>query len=145
MVCVIKENKNVKIFLIGAAAYSALELLWRGHTHWTMSVVGGTCFVCICKLSKKMKKSVMWKKCLAGTGVITAIEFVSGLIVNKKYNLDVWDYSALPLNVMGQICLPYCGLWFLLCVPAFWLSDYINYSLDRKTLIIEKHILSKKQ
>lgn len=133
----IKENKTVRIFCIGAATYSVIEVLWRGHTHWTMSLVGGTCFVCICGLSKRMQKSVMWKKCLAGTGVITAIEFVSGLIVNKKFHLGVWDYSSLPLNVLGQICLPYCALWFLLCIPAFWLSDYINYTAGRQ-LISEK-------
>ena len=134
----IKENKNVRIFFIGAATYSALEMLWRGHTHWTMGVVGGACFVCICKLSKRMSSSPMWKKCLAGTVAITSIEFLSGLIVNKKYNLGVWDYSSLPLNIMGQICLPYCALWFLLCIPAFWLGDYMNYISERKAGILKK-------
>lgn len=128
----LKENEVIKNFIVGAGLYSAIEILWRGHTHWTMAIVGGTCFVCICKLSKKMKQSFMWKKCLAGTGVITGIEFVCGLIVNKKYNLNVWDYSSVPLNIMGQVCLPYCALWFLLCIPAFWLGDYMNYSHDRK-------------
>jgi uncharacterized membrane protein len=138
MVCVIRESKNLKAFIFGAATYSTLEIIWRGHTHWTMGVVGGACFVCICKLSRQMKSSATWKKCLAGTGAITAIEFVSGLIVNKKLGLGVWDYSSLPMNLLGQICLPYCALWFLLCIPAFWLGDYINYLHDRKAPLIQK-------
>ena len=32
---------------------------------------------------------------------------------------NVWDYSDMPLNLYGQICLPFTGLWFLLCIPAF--------------------------
>ena len=29
------------LFLLGAAGYSLLEVLWRGYTHWTMGVTGG--------------------------------------------------------------------------------------------------------
>lgn len=134
----IRESKNLKAFIFGAATYSTLEIIWRGHTHWTMGVVGGACFVCICKLSRQMQGSATWKKCLAGTGAITAIEFVSGLIVNKKLGLGVWDYSSLPMNLLGQICLPYCALWFLLCIPAFWLGDYINYLQDSKSPLLQK-------
>ncbi|MBR5773618.1 MAG: hypothetical protein IKY44_02080 [Clostridia bacterium] len=138
MVCVINGCKNLKIFLLGAATYPTLEIFWRGHTHWTMGVVGGACFVCICRLADRMHRCAMWKKCLAGTGAITAIEFVSGLIVNKKLGLGVWDYSSQPLNLLGQICLPYCTLWFLLCIPAFWLGEYINYMQSKNKLIITK-------
>ena len=139
----IKENETIKSFLIGAGLYSAIELLWRGYTHWTMAIVGGACFVCINKLSQIMKSSAMWKKCLAGTGAITAIEFVCGMIVNRKYGLNVWDYSSVPLNIMGQVCLPYCALWFLLCIPAFWLSDYINYSHNSKFKAIKSVKIKK--
>ncbi len=128
----LKENESFKNFFIGAFIYFAVELLWRGHSHWTMAVIGGVCFVLIYKLSRRMSRSPLWLKCLAGTGVITTVEFVCGIIVNKQFRLNVWDYSSEPLNIMGQICLPYCVLWFLLCIPAFWLSDYINYSRERK-------------
>jgi hypothetical protein len=67
-------GKNLKTFLLGAATYPTLEILWRGHTHWTMGVVGGACFVCICKLASRMSKCATWKKCLAGTCAITSIE-----------------------------------------------------------------------
>ena len=30
-------------FSVGAAGYSALEIAVRGHTHWTMAVLGGLC------------------------------------------------------------------------------------------------------
>lgn len=30
-------------------------------------------------------------------------------------HLGVWDYSAAPFNLLGQICLPFTLLWFPLC------------------------------
>ena len=33
------------IFVVGEIGYSLLEILWRGYTHWTMSLTGGLCFL----------------------------------------------------------------------------------------------------
>ena len=33
--------KCALLFLIGGALYYCIEILWRGHSHWTMAVVGG--------------------------------------------------------------------------------------------------------
>ena len=41
------------------------------------------------------------------------------LTYKKELGWNVWDYSSMPLNLYGQICLPFSGLWFLLCIPAF--------------------------
>ena len=46
------------------------------------------------------------------------LEFLFGLLVNRVLHLHVWDYSALPLNIMGQICLPFSLIWFVLTIPA---------------------------
>lgn len=35
------------LFLIGGCLYYCIEILWRGHSHWTMAVVGGICFLVI--------------------------------------------------------------------------------------------------
>ena len=53
-----------------------------------------------------------------GSLIITVVEFLFGLLVNRVLHLHVWDYSALPLNIMGQICLPFSLIWFVLTIPA---------------------------
>ena len=53
--------------------------------------------------------------------IITAIEFAAGCIVNLWLQMDVWDYSFLPLNLFGQVCLLYTFLWALLCIPVAYL------------------------
>ena len=58
-------------------------------------------------------------QCLCGALLITALEFTVGVADNLVMGWNVWDYSSMPLNLYGQICLPFSGLWFLLCIPAF--------------------------
>lgn len=38
-----KKWENAVIFLSGAGGYYAIELAWRGRSHWTMALTGGTC------------------------------------------------------------------------------------------------------
>lgn len=64
-----------------------------------------------------------------GACFITAMELVSGLILNVWLGLGIWDYSAIPLNFMGQICLPFSILWVLLSVVAVVLDDWLRYWL----------------
>jgi len=46
--------------------------------------------------------------------------------VNIVLGWEVWDYSQLPLNIMGQVCLLYSGMWFFISMPAIWLSAWID-------------------
>ena len=34
---------RIFLFLLGGGGYAALELAWRGTTHWTMFAAGGAC------------------------------------------------------------------------------------------------------
>ncbi len=112
-----KAKTYLKIYSIGAIGYSILEILWRGYTHWTMSIVGGICFSIIFKINSVFKKSKTVFKCLLGSGAITAVEFISGVIINIVLKWNVWDYSRFRFNIKGQICPVYSALWFVLCLP----------------------------
>jgi uncharacterized membrane protein len=116
----------VAIFVIGESGYSLIELFWRGYTHWTMSITGGLCFLSIYKLNTRMLKASFWKKCLASTSLITGIEFVCGCVINRWLKWDVWNYQAQRLNFMGQICLIYSCLWFLLSIPTLCLCNFLK-------------------
>ena len=70
-------------------------------------------------ISAEMKKAHLLKKCLLGAVIITAVEFVFGVIFNMSLNMNVWDYNGVPFNILGQICLPYSILWFGICFILF--------------------------
>ena len=115
------------IFVFGAVGYSAVEILWRGHTHWTMALAGGLCAVLIYVFSAAFPGMPLWIKSLAGALVITGVEFAAGMLVNVVLGWDVWDYSKRPFNIYGQICLLYSFLWFLMCIPLVKLFDYFRH------------------
>lgn len=66
---------------------------------------------------------------LIGACIITVAELITGIIVNIWLGLGVWDYSNLPFNFMGQICLPFFFAWILLSCIAIFLDDYMRYRL----------------
>lgn len=114
------------IFVVGEIGYSLLEILWRGYTHWTMSLTGGLCFLLMYSLNQRMAGSSLMKRCLAAALLITAVEFAVGCLVNLGLNWQVWDYGDWPLNLFGQVCLFYSALWFLLAIPTLWLCAYLK-------------------
>ena len=64
---------------------------------------------------------------LIGAAIITSLEFLAGLVVNRLLGWNVWDYSGMPLNVLGQICVPYMLLWIPVAVAAIVTDDYLRY------------------
>ena len=118
------------LFSFGGLLYGVLELAWRGHTHVSMFVVGGLCFVLIGALDELTPEppSILVQLPLAAL-IVTAIELASGVIINLVMELDVWDYSSLPFNIMGQVCLYFMLLWFLLAFPAIIVEDSLRVML----------------
>jgi hypothetical protein len=110
---------------VGAALYGGIELAWRGRTHWTMLLAGGTCFAVMYLIATRTDWP-LWGKWVSSAAVITAVEFVTGAIVNMRLGWNVWDYSALPMNLMGQICPLYTLYWLLLSVPGTALCGGIS-------------------
>ena len=114
------------IFIFGAINYMAIEILWRGHTHWSMGISGGLCALLIYICCREFPDSFLLTKCLAGAIIITAVELITGIIVNLMLKWNIWDYSEKSFNFMGQICPLYFFLWFLLCIPVVKLFEYLQ-------------------
>jgi len=119
------------VYAIGMGLYSAIEIIWRGHTHWTMALTGGICFTALYLINKKMKKRKWHIRCILGCSIITTIEFVVGCIVNLLLQMNVWDYSNRALNLFGQICPLFSLFWFLLCIPGFYACSCIEHILKK--------------
>lgn len=123
-------GKTLVLFLCGGAVYVALEMLWRGHSHWTMALVGGLCFLLIGGINEYIPWEMpLFEQGVIGAVLVTAVELVSGIILNVWLKLGIWDYSNLPLNFMGQICLPFSLLWVCLSMCAVVLDDWLRYKL----------------
>nr|WP_310444141.1 hypothetical protein [Tissierella sp.] len=117
--------------MIGGISYYFIEILWRGYSHIGMFILGGLCFVLIGSISRYYSTSKRSFLIYQGISclVITILELVFGLVLNIVLKLDVWDYSNLKFNFLGQICLKYSIFWFFLSLPAIVFYDYIRYWL----------------
>nr|DAW41353.1 MAG TPA: Putative ABC-transporter type IV [Bacteriophage sp.] len=113
---------------IGGLLYVLVELAFRGRSHWTMFLVGGLCFWLIGLINEVLPWEMpLWKQCIIGAVIVTAMEFLAGCVINLWLGWDVWDYSNMPFNVLGQICLPFSLLWILLSAVAIVLDDHLRY------------------
>lgn len=114
------------LFGIGGGGYVALELLYRGRSHISMFAAGGVCFLLIGQLDRLR---LAWPvKMVCGAGIITCVEFLTGLLVNRNY--QVWDYRDQPGNLMGQICPRFMLLWIPLSLLAMVLYRWVSKGLD---------------
>ena len=114
--------KKTALFTLGGAAYVGLEMLWRGRSHGSMFLAGGSCFVLLGKLEKCRIKLPL--RAVAGAGIITGVELLTGLVFNRDHS--VWDYRQMPMQFKGQICLPYSLLWMPLSLGAMELYRLLN-------------------
>ena len=72
-------------------------------------------------------KMYLIKQMIISSVIVTAIEFIAGVILNIWLKLDIWDYGNLKFNLLGQISLRTSVIWFLLALPAIYLDYYLRY------------------
>lgn len=53
---------------------------------------------------------------LASAALTTALEFVTGFVLEKAFHRKWWDYSGENFNIRGYVCLRMSLLWGLACV-----------------------------
>lgn len=107
----------------GGFVYQMIEMAWRSRTHWSMFILGGACFLSVNLLRLTVLKDCnLFLFCLIGGLCVTVLEFITGCIVNLRFGLGVWDYSSVPFNLLGQVCLPFSIGWSMLTLPGLWMG-----------------------
>ena len=112
----VKYKNLLRVFLSGAFFYGSIEIIWRGYTHISMLFLGGICFSLIYLCEKGLPTRSVLLRSVIYALLITGLEFISGIILNIVLKLDVWNYVGIPFNILGQICLPYSLLWFVVAL-----------------------------
>lgn len=60
---------------------------------------------------------------ISSTLVVTVLEFITGLLLERVFDTKWWDYSSNAFNFKGYICLKYSLLWGIL---AFLLIQVVH-------------------
>lgn len=112
------------LFFSGGFIYVLMELIFRGYSHWTMFILGGLCLILIGLINEILPwETPIELQAVIGSVIITLFEFVTGCIVNLWLGWEVWDYSELPMNILGQICIPFSLIWLIISVVAIVVDD----------------------
>lgn len=121
--------KNCILFYLGGGVYMLLEVGFRGWSHGSMFLAGGGSFLLLGTLQRARPRLPLGARMAMGSLVITSVELLAGLLVNRRY--QVWDYRGQPLNFHGQVCLPFSLLWLPVSILAFFLYDTLEGSLNK--------------
>lgn len=125
--------KNFTVFVIGALIYGLIEISARGFTHITMGLLGGISMLVIHLTNDSRRLGLnFFLQIVIIAFFITAIEFMTGEIVNVRLGMNIWDYSDIPMNFDGQICLPFVGIWLVLSAIGVFLDDFLRWKMFRE-------------
>jgi uncharacterized membrane protein len=122
--------KYLILFIVDGSVYVFMEMLFRGYSHISMFILGGICGIIIGGLNNwySWDMSIIKQMFISGI-IITILEYITGYIVNIKLKLNVWDYSNMPFNIDGQICLPFSIGWVCISLIGIVLDDWLRYIL----------------
>lgn len=122
--------KYIILFLVGYCVYISIEVTFRNYSFPLMGIVGAVSFILI----DRINEVIPWDtdliiQSIFGSLIVTIFELVVGEGLKIFNQPPMWDYSSLPLNFDGVICLPFSLIWILLSAIAIILADSINYYL----------------
>ncbi len=109
--------RKLILFVSCSIIYCGIEIAYRGRTHWSMALLSGLLGIfCIDTPNNIFGYDLdYFLQVLISTVLCTIGEGVTGLIVNVKMGLNIWDYSSLPFTFFcGQCNLFFVFAWALI-------------------------------
>ena len=72
-----------------------------------------------------------WDLILRGGIISTVVEYLVHVFYDAVFGVAFWDYSKVPGNVWGRVCLPFAAAWGLLSAgAALWLQPVLRQLAD---------------
>lgn len=117
--------KYLLLFTFSGYIYVCLELIFRGYSNITMMFASSICAIPMIILNNKFTYEIDFLLQLFLCAIFaTLVEFIFGMLFNRDYS--IWDYRNMPLNLYGQICLPFSLLWMIIAACVIPLMDWID-------------------
>jgi len=110
-----------------------------GFSSGWMCIIGGISGLSLFGIYKLINKRFnIFFASILGAVIINIIEFISGVILNLNFKLNIWDYSNQYFNLLGQICLSHSFIYLLfICPVSFWFFGFLEsqYQVNQKKKI----------
>lgn len=135
-------KKNLTLFILFGIFYNFIEVCYTALVGWSfslagktslwMTLVGGFLGVVLGYFNERgshVRSKPILIQCLLGGLYITVLEFLSGLLLNVALGFNLWDYSHIPGNILGQVNPMHSFFWVAITPLAFWLDDVMRFYL----------------
>ena len=111
-----------------AAAAKKGKLLNRGFLNAPFSPVYGEAAVLFAVFLPELKSAPFFLF-VGGMLLATALELVTGTLLERIFGQKLWDYSEEPWNFNGHICLKYSLVWGVLALFCLFLGNPLLVTL----------------
>ena len=117
--------------------YFFIEVAWK-TAHGRPEAISWTMLALAILLAVPMERfgaELPWKMSLLLQAVIcacgiTIVELAAGVVLNIWLGLGIWDYSAMPWNLLGQICPQFFLVWIALSMFGIVMLDWMRYTIE---------------
>ena len=121
------------IFIISGLIYTMLELIWRGHTHWTMFLCAGLCGLVMANINNNLLEfdTDFLKQVIISALCCIGFEFLFGIMFNRDFS--IWDYRGLwgTIHILGdQVNILFFGIWIIISFFSLPFLDWLQWKLE---------------
>lgn len=120
------------IVFIGSFVGVVIELLWclvtngylesrSGLVYGPFNMLYGIGAAALSVLLYRFRNRGRWLSFVGGMLIGSIVEYLCSWLMEVAFGSASWDYSHLPFNLNGRICLAYSVMWGFLGV--FWIKD----------------------
>ena len=104
------------------------KIINRGFLNGPICPVYGFGMICVLLIYNLVGSDNTFIVFLEGLVFTTLIELIAGFILDKFFHARWWDYSSMPLNLNGYICLGFSIIWGLAVVFVIKLVHVFIYN-----------------
>lgn len=118
------------IFAVSGLIYTSLELIWRGHTHWTMFLCAGLCGLVMANINNNWLEfdTDFRIQVFVSALMCSTFEFFFGIIFNGDFS--IWDYRGTwgTIHALGdQVNILFFGIWVLISLFGLPFLDWMQW------------------
>ena len=110
---------------VAFAAFKSGRFVNRGFLNGPICPIYGFGLIGVVLLLAPLKGN-LWLLFIGACVITTLIELVTGFLLEKLFHAKWWDYSGMPLNIGGYVCLLFSLIWGVACMAiVLWVHPPI--------------------